>query len=511
MGLCLLAAGVLAPIYLQFRDLPAGGDPTIVPALSSAEVEAVQSDVTVFCGNCHAVPAPESFPKVAWHEEVSRGFDFYMQSGRTDLDVPPLERIVTYFRSRAPDEIVIPPARDDPAPAPVRFRASSSTGNARNGADPPWIASLRWDTLTSGAAPLLLLCDMGNGNVRAGRPSRRAMDFATLARLDNPARAVPVDLDADGKLDLVVADLGSRLPADHDHGRVVWLRRTAEETYEPIVIQSGLGRVADVEPGDFDGDGDVDLIVAEFGWHETGRIVLLDQQPGAGSTPQFELRVVDPRPGAIHVPTADLNGDGMLDFVALISQEHESVEAFLNDGHGHFHRETIFAAGNPAFGSSGIELVDLDRDGDLDVLYTNGDTFDSFYLKPYHAVHWLENRGDGSFAAHHLAAMPGVHRALAGDLDGDGDLDIAACALIPGKLLGRQPESDFDAVLWLEQTAPGKFARHSLQRGGCRFAALALGDFDNDGDLDLAVGGFSEPSKIVPEATVWWNEGRGAP
>ena len=68
MGLCLLAAGVLAPIYLQFRDLPAGGDPTIVPALSSAEVEAVQSDVTVFCGNCHAVPAPESFPKVAWHE-----------------------------------------------------------------------------------------------------------------------------------------------------------------------------------------------------------------------------------------------------------------------------------------------------------------------------------------------------------------------------------------------------------------------------------------------------------
>src|SRR5262249_60292151 len=118
----------------------------------------------------------------------------------------------------------------------------------------------------------------------------------------------------------------------------------------------------------------------------------------------------------------DLDGDGRLYFVALISQEHEAVVAFLNDGGGEFHRETIFSANEPAFGSSGIQLVDLDGDGDVDVLYTNGDTFDSFYPKPYHSIRWLENCGTFPFVDHLLTAMPGVHRALARALDGGGEL-----------------------------------------------------------------------------------------
>lgn len=463
----------------------------------------------MFCGNCHAVPSPQSFPKDAWHEEVSKGFDFYTQSGRTDLEPPPLERVVKFFRSRAPEKIVIPPARDDSTASPIRFHRTASSVAAQ--APQPAIATMRWDRLSANERPVLLACDMGSGEVRFVRPNPDGFAFESLARLDNPAHAVPVDLDGDGLLDLVVADLGSRLPADHAAGRVVWLRRTSHDAYEVVVIQDGLGRVADVEPGDFDGDGDVDLIVAEFGWHKTGRIVLLENKTSAGQIVQFELHVVDSRPGTIHVAVTDLNGDGRLDFVALISQEHETIEAFLNEGPGRFRRETIFAAGDPAFGSSGIELVDLDQDGDLDILYTNGDTFDSFYLKPYHGIRWLENQGDGAFEVHHLADMPGVHRALAGDLDGDGDLDIVACSLIPRKLFGQQSGSDFDALLWLEQYSPGKFARHSLLRSDCHFAALALGDFDDDGDLDIAVGGFGEGSTSVPEATVLWNEGRVGP
>ena len=58
-----------------------------------------------------------------------------------------------------------------------------------------------------------------------------------------------------------------------------------------------------------------------------------------------------------------------------------------------FRKETIYQAPHPAYGSTGIQLVDLDGDGRVDVLYTNGDVFDDNILKPYHGIHWLQNQG----------------------------------------------------------------------------------------------------------------------
>ena len=95
-------------------------------------------------------------------------------------------------------------------------------------------------------------------------------------------------------------------------------------------------------------------------------------------------------PGLLNIPNADI--------VALITQEFEEIVAFVNRGEGHFERHLLFQALNPSFGSSGIELVDLDGDGDLDVLFTNGDGFDQSEAKPYHGVQWLENLGDMRFA-----------------------------------------------------------------------------------------------------------------
>ncbi|MSR60160.1 MAG: VCBS repeat-containing protein [Planctomycetaceae bacterium] len=452
------------------------------------------------------MPLPGSFPKAAWLDEVQRGYEFYADSGRNDLVVPRPEKVVTFFRSQAPDEIVLASVPDEASPSPVTFRPTRSA--AATGSENIFVASVRWDVLVTGERPELLVCDIWTGRIQTARPNRDQMVLQPIAQLLNPPHAVPVDLDGDGRLDLVVAELGRFLPDDHFEGRVTWLRRTVDGQFEPIVLQAGLGRVADVEPADFDGDGDVDLVVAEFGWHTTGRVLLLENRAEAGGEPQFEVSVIDSRPGAIHVPVADLNGDGRPDFVALISQEHETVEVFLNEGNGRFLRHTVFNAGDPAFGSSGIQLVDLDGDGDLDVLHTSGDTFDSFYLKPNHGIRWLENRGDALFDLHELAAMPGAHRAVAGDLDGDGDLDIAACALFPRELRGGQPTDRFDGVLWLEQTTPRKFIRHGIERGNCNHAALELGDFDADGDLDIAVGGFGNAT-TQPELTLWWNEGPG--
>ena len=223
--------------------------------------------------------------------------------------------------------------------------------------------------------------------------------------------------------------------------------------------------MSDVEIADFNGDGSNDLAVAAFGWRKTGRISILENRTTNVSQPALIEHVIDPRPGGIHIIPADLNHDGKIDFVTLLAQEHETVLAYVNKGANDFSfdRKVIYSAPHPNWGSSGIELVDLDKDGDLDILLTHGDTFDDQIVKPYHGIQWLENTGGYPFVEHTLAQMPGVHRAKAADLDGDGDLDIIACALLAGG--SDVDEKTLPALVWLEQTKRGVFVRHTIELG----------------------------------------------
>jgi hypothetical protein len=465
-----------------------------------------RTEIERFCADCHAMPGATAFPKSAWMDEVRRGFKFYANSGRSDLAVPRVLDVAKFFRDAAPDKIPLPSGAVTPLAERPRFQRQVFPP-LEPGAQPA-VSFLTQLPLTSGSAPWLVACDMKSGQMLKWQGLRADPVWEPLARLDHPSHAQVCDLDFDGALDLVVADLGTFTPSDKLAGRVIWLRRTGDSAFEPRVLQANLGRVADVQPGDFDGDGDLDLVVAEFGWQKAGRVLLL-RNVGNSQAPQFSLEEVDSRHGTIHVPTVDLNGDGHLDFIALISQEHEVVEAFLNDGSGSFRTERLFSAGEPSWGSSGIQLVDLDQDGDVDVLCTNGDTFDSFHLKPFHGVFWLENAGQFPFQVHPLTNLPGVHRAIAADLDQDGDLDIAACALLPGRLTRRQQGVSFDALIWLEQTAPGQFTRQTLKHGGADHAALEAIDLDGDGLLELVVGSFAEkPGNGLVE--IFWNRPAGS-
>jgi hypothetical protein len=326
-----------------------------------------------------------------------------------------------------------------------------------------------------------------------------------LAEVSHPGHAEVLDLDKDGIPDVLVANLGSFRPTDSLKGSVVWLRGKGDGTFTPVTLLEGVGRVADVQAADFRGVGKLDLVVAAFGWNQTGEIHYLKNTTTDWNHPRFEARVIDTRHGAIHVPVADLDGDGKPDFVALISQEHEVVVAFLNEGGGTFRKEVLYAAPHPGYGSSGIQLVDLDGDGDLDVLYTNGDTLDKPYLlKPYHGVQWLENKGGLRFEHHPIGALNGAHRAVAADVDGDGLPDVLATSFLPEEGFPQRKEKDLDAVVLFRQVSPGKFERHTLESVTCDHVTCAAGDVFHTGRADFVTGHFVTAGD-PPSVTLWRN------
>ena len=372
----------------------------------------------------------------------------------------------------------------------------------------PAISFAAW-SLASKDTGRLRISDMSNGKIWFIEPATSTV--RPLANsCTNPAVSCICDLDGDGKSDVVIADLGSFFPEDHHRGKVVWIAGADRDlVHTETTILQNVGRIADVRAADFDGDGDEDLVVAEFGRHLTGGIHLIWNEGRDESSGQIRFRdeKLDTRPGAIHVPAVDLNGDGRMDFIALFSQEYEVVVAFLNLPGG-FQKTTIFAAPDPSFGSSGIEVIDFDQDGDLDVIYTNGDTFDSSEIKPFHSIKWFENKGAFPFDVHHVATMPGVHRARTADIDGDGDLDIVASAMIPKKLFKRAVNVPLDAVVWLENTGHNSFERHVLATGAPIHTTVEVADMDDDGDIDIAASCFYfEPEVEHPAVIIYWNEG----
>jgi hypothetical protein len=159
----------------------------------------------------------------------------------------------------------------------------------------------------------------------------------------------------------------------------------------------------------------------------------------------------------------------------------------------------------------------LDGDGDRDIVYTNGDSFDSFEAKPFHAVHWLENRGDLKFEEHAMLALPGVHRALPADLDRGGDLDIVAASFLPRDLTTAFPRGAPNALVWLENDGQQNFRVRPLQVGACLHPAVCLCDIDHDGQLDIAAANFyedpvgSDPAGTHPIADVFMATARPEP
>jgi len=462
------------------------------------------------CGDCHPPPPPDILPRASWRKEIvkmslihaGKGIPAWGEAPALEALSRDYQDVLAYYEAKAP--AALPPSPPWPAPQPLRF-VRHVIGFKDALTPEPAVANVRLGDLDRDGRPEVLACDMRQGLVLYANPAAPERGLAPLAMVPHPDHVTLLDLGG-SRQDLLVADLGGFFPGDHEKGAAVWLRALPGGRYSPFTLP-GLPRVADVEAADFDSDGRPDLLVAAFGWWRQGGIFLFLNRTTEGGQPSFERKAVDAHAGPIHVVPADLDADGKQDFVALIAQEREAVVAFLGDGKGSFRARVLYAAPHPNWGSSGLQLVDLDGDKDLDMIVTNGDMFDDDILKPYHGIRWLENRGGLRFEPHLLAALPGAHRAVAGDLDGDGDLDVVASAFTG---VAGEAEAPLPALVWLEQVKRGRFERHTIARGRPRYPTLDVGDIDLDGDLDLVAGVFQLQGRSDEWLEVWENQRRPA-
>ena len=501
-GLLLTAVAPVKPAPVYAGQQPSGADDQLARAT---------------CGGCHAFPPPEILPRGAWRDEFVRMMFIREKrlppigppgtAYRTVQLPPDMERVLPLFLDRAPERLPAPEPWPAPSESPIAFSRQSLT--VADMPRTPAVSNINLVDFDGDTRLDVLGTDMRQGVVFRGTPAAAAPTLSIVASIPHPAHVAVADVDRDGTRDLLVADLGEFFPADHKKGSVIWLRGLANGKFGALWLD-GWPRVSDVGAADFTGDGKIDLAVAAFGWRQVGQVSILENRTVDARDPGFTNHTIDPRPGGIQVIPADLNRDGRMDFVTLLAQEHETVLAYINKGSDAlaFEPKVIYAAPHPNWGSSGIQLVDLDGDKDLDVLLTHGDTFDDGIVKPYHGVQWLENTGGFPFADHALAQMPGVHAAKAADLDGDGDRDIVLGALLAGG--ADVDEATLPALAWLEQTKRGVFARHTIEMGYPRHATLDVGDIDEDGDVDIAVGNFSIGKSTADWVDVWINGRKAA-
>ncbi|MCA9004868.1 MAG: VCBS repeat-containing protein [Planctomycetaceae bacterium] len=484
------------------KQEPQAENPAAVALPSVAHYQEFHTEIQNFCSHCHLCPDPGILTKEAWRMQIPREYAHFEQNPSPSLRVPPESEVIQYFVSQAPESHRLPKQNPHPDTSPIRFRKQVIPRTDSKLL--PATTHLNWISDTSPHE--LLLTDMGSGETGRIRFAAEQPEYELLANLKHPAHIERVDLNQYQQHDYLIADLGSFGPEDHDRGTVSLLTFNHETySWRTQTLQDHLGRVADVKAADFDLDGDLDLIVAEFGWQKTGRLLYLENVSAAKTDLKFKQRVLDSRHGASHVLITDWNHDGRPDFVTLFSQEHEIIDAFLNEGNGQFRKETIYQAPHPAYGSSSISLVDLDQDNDIDLLYTNGDTMDSFELRPDHSLQWLENKGAFPLTHHPVAPLTGAYCATHGDFDGDGDIDLAACSMT------WDYKEQRNTLVWYEQRSPGQFRAHPLDFSMGQHPVLTAGDFDGDGDPDLAVGNFEGRETDQRDKTewfsIWWNEG----
>ncbi len=370
--------------------------------------------------------------------------------------------------------------------------------------EPPMISHIQPVDLDNDGLLDLIVCDVRNNFVSWIRqyPEGTFTEIILAEDIIAPAHVQVIDFNNNGNLDLIVAVLGMLFPNNDRIGSVVILENDGNFNFTKHVVVDKIARVSDVRAGDLNNNGLMDLAVAQFGYDdgETRWIENLGNW-------EFKSHMLQFLSGPINVELVDINDSGSLDIISLVSQEWEEIYCFVNDGEGNFQPHLIWGSSNEDFGSSGIALYDVNQNGKMDILYSNGDAFD--YIppqgRPWHGVQWLENKGDLNFEYHRLTNFTGATNVRAADFNNNGHIDLIAVSAFN---IWDDPESM--SFIWLENDGNMNFTRREIARKPTHLLVCEPADFNNNGLMDVVTGAMHlyPPYDNMSRITLWINNGK---
>lgn len=294
------------------------------------------------------------------------------------------------------------------------------------------------------------------------------------------------DIDGDGHLDVVIVK--------NLLGDLLWFRnnghpRTGELWKRHVITNKKLKGAYDVALADYDGDGDLD--VAASSWRLSNNFAWFEND-GSPADGEWKMRVIDADVKETRmIRAADIDGDGDPDLVGS-AREQPLVVWYENAGGSPQITWKKHVIDNQSVQPIHGEIVDMDRDGDLDVLMAFGMGFSG--NPDAEQIAWFENDGSprtGEWKKHIVRQkLHGVFEAVAGDFDGDKDVDIVATIW-----------NGDGQVLWIENTGDPKreWKPHVIKAKWRRANQVIAVDLDGDKRLDIVAGAERGSNEVR-----WW-------
>lgn len=195
----------------------------------------------------------------------------------------------------------------------------------------------------------------------------------------HPHSVEAADIDGDGDLDLVAAEILEDL---------IWLenKNGSGTSWQSHTIIGGTYRISDTAIADMEGDGDLDIVAT--GYSSTGWFYWFENQDGAGTT--WATHTVGSANYPHRVSAWDPDSDGDIDILSSQNMSWTNVKWWENLGSGYWECHDVYSGSNSA---SALVPCDIDLDGDEDFVLSR-------YSRP---VMWFENTdGEGTMEGHEV-------------------------------------------------------------------------------------------------------------